>query len=839
MKQKFDVTGMSCAACSARVDKCVSALEGVESVSVNLLKNNMIVEYDSSALNERQIISAVEKGGYGASVSSEGEKNKSESDVKNDSFREQKRMLERLIISAVFSIMLSWLGMGHMLSLPMPGCFVGHENMGINAFTQFLLTLPVIAVNFRYYKNGFLSLIHGSPNMDTLIAVGSSASMIYGIYSIYGMLNGYSSGNMEIVRSFGSNLYFESVGMILTLITLGKYFEARAKRRTTDAIAGLMDLSPKTAVILREGQEYEIPTSEIKVGDILCVKAGKSVPADGIIIFGSAAIDESGITGESIPAEKQEGDRVIGGTVSRSGYFRMEAQKVGADTALSQIIQLVDDATSSKAPVQKLADKVSGIFVPIVMGIAVVTAVIWLLLGFSAEHAFTAAVSVLVISCPCALGLATPTAIMVGTGKGSANGILIKSAESLELAHKLDVVVLDKTGTVTLGRPEVTDVMTFGEMTEKELLEFAYSLERRSDHPLAQAVISYAEKNGIKYYEMTDYIQTEGTGISAAYGGNIYTAGNYRAIDKKMPETIRKISQRLADEGKTPVFFLKDSRIIGLIAAADPIKPSSAKAVKELESMGIEVIMLTGDNKRTAAAVGRAAGIKNVISEVFPADKERTISELRESGKCTAMVGDGINDAPALVRADVGIAIGAGTDIAMDSADIVLMKSDLYDVVNTIRLSKAVMKTIRQNLFWAFFYNAIGIPVAAGVFYGVGLMLNPMIGSAAMSFSSVCVVTNALRLRHFRMYDAEGSVSKKQRKADKEMDGNSVNLKIRGMMCEKCVAHVKEALTSVDGVAEAEVSLKDGMAAVTLSRETEISELIRAVENAGYKAKKA
>lgn len=896
MKQKFDVTGMSCAACSARVDKCVSALEGVESVSVNLLKNNMVVEYDSTALSEQQIISAVEKSGYGASVSSEEKTpGSAKQAVKNDSDTEQKKMLQRLIISAVFSIMLSYLAMGHMLSLPLPGFFVGHENMGINAFTQLLLTLPVIAVNFKYYRNGFSSLFHGAPNMDTLIAVGSAASMVYGIYAMYGMLYGYSVSNMEIVHSFGSNLYFESVGMILTLITLGKYFEARAKKRTTDAIAGLMDLSPKTAVILHDGQEYEIPSSEIKPGDILCVKAGSSVPADGVIISGSAAIDESGITGESIPAEKQKGDSVIGGTVSRSGYFRMEAQKVGSETALAQIIQLVDDATSSKAPVQKLADKVSGIFVPVVMGIALVTAAVWLLLGFGADHAFTAAISVLVISCPCALGLATPTAIMVGTGKGSANGILIKSAESLELAHKLDVVVLDKTGTVTLGRPEVTNVMTFGDITEKELLEYAYSLERSSDHPLAQAVNSYAESKGTQYFEMTDHIQTDGTGISAKYRGSIYAAGNYRAADDKMPENIRDISQKLADEGKTPVFFLKDGTIIGLIAAAAPVKPTSKKAVEELESMGIEVIMLTGDNKRTAAAVGRVAGIRNVISEVFPADKERKISELRESGKCTAMVGDGINDAPALVRADVGIAIGAGTDIAIDSADVVLMKNDLYDVVNTIRLSKAVMRTIKQNLFLAFIYNAIGIPVAAGVFYELGIMLNPMIGSAAMSFSSVCVVTNALRLRRFRMYDADGravkkqqpivkrrkvvrppqadghlaenlkilekrrefknektkkphnskdlsplqSAVKKQRKGENRMTGNTVDLRIKGMMCEKCVAHVKDALMNVEGVTAADVSLKEGSAVVTLSKELDPSELVKAVENAGYKAKKA
>ena len=821
---------MSCAACSARVDKCVSSLNGVESVSVNLLKNNMVVSFDSGSVSENDIINAVEKGGYGASVHGE-KKNKSAAVPLKNEDQQQKTMLERLIVSAVFSIALSYLAMGHMLSLPLPQCFVGMENIGINAFTQFLLTLPVIGINFKYYKNGFLSLFHGSPNMDTLIAVGSGASMIYGIYALYGILYGYSTGSMETVHSFGSTLYFESVGMILTLITLGKYFETLAKKRTTAAIVGLMDLSPKTAVILRDGKESEIPTSDIQVGDLLCVRPGSSVPVDGAITEGSASVDESGITGESIPVYKKQGDKVVGGTVSVSGFFIMKAEKVGSDTALAQIIQLVDDATSSKAPVQKLADKVSGIFVPVVMSIAVVTAVVWLLLGFGAAHAFTAAVSVLVISCPCALGLATPTAIMVGTGRGTAGGILIKSAESLEAAHKTDTVILDKTGTVTQGRPEVTDIIPFGDIKETELLSAAYSLEKMSEHPLAQAIVREAEKNNIPSFTMKDFKRTEGLGVSAAVQGILYSAGNAELAAPYITDEIRKKADELADDGKTPMYFIRDNELIGIIAAADMIKPESPAAVKALRDMGIDVIMLTGDNARTAAAVGKAAGIENVISGVLPADKEKKISELKAKGKCTAMVGDGINDAPALVSADVGIAIGAGTDIAIDCADIVLMKNDLYDVVNTIRLSRAVMRTIRQNLFWAFFYNSIGIPVAAGVFYGFGIMLNPMIGAAAMSFSSVCVVTNALRLRRFRMESAQVSaVSDNKNDSDKK-----VVLKVKGMMCDKCTAHVKEALEGIDGVQSADVSLEKKQAVVMLCRDVSADILKDAVIGAGYK----
>lgn len=840
MKQKFDVTGMSCAACSVRVDKCVSALEGVDSVSVNLLKNSMVVDFDKEKVNAGDIIKAVEKGGYGAAVHSGRTNEKAYVGPGKTEDAEQKKTLRQLIVSAVFSLISSYIAMGHMFSLPLPPCFVGHENTGINAFTQFLLTLPVISVNFKYYKNGFRSLVHGSPNMDTLIAFGSGASMIYGIYALYGIMYGYSIGSMETVHSFGSDLYFESVGMILTLITLGKYFESRAKKRTTDAIVGLMDLSPKTAVILRDGKEEEIPTANIQPGNILCVRSGSSIPTDGIIIDGNTSVDESGITGESIPAEKSVGDHVIGGTVCKSGFFIMRAEKVGADTVLSQIIQLVDDATGSNAPAQKLADKVSGVFVPIVMGIALLTAIVWLLLGFGPSHAFTAAVSVLVISCPCALGLATPTAIMVGTGKGSANGILIKSAESLELAHKIDTIVLDKTGTVTSGMPEVTDIIPVGDITKKELLSCAYSLEKLSGHPLAQAVVRFAEKKKAVSFELSDFIQTDGAGISAKANGKTYLAGNVRIAKPYLDDDILKKAEQLADEGKTPMYFICNGKLIGIIAAADSVKTTSAAAVRTLESMGIDVIMLTGDNAKTAAAVGKKAGIVNIISDVYPADKENKIAQLKDSGKCVAMVGDGINDAPALARADVGIAIGAGTDIAIDSADIVLMKSDLYDVVNTIRLSKAVMRTIRQNLFWAFFYNAIGIPIAAGVFFRLGLMLNPMIGAAAMSFSSFCVVSNALRLRRFKMQAPDGRQIKNKnlsKKGNMAMNENVVTLKVKGMMCEKCVSHVKEALESVDGVKNADVSLKNNCALVTFEKDISSDCLVDAVVKAGYQAK--
>ncbi len=839
MKQKFDVTGMTCAACSARVEKCVSAVAGVKNVTVNLLKNSMSVEYDEKNVGAEDIISAVENGGYGAAVSGENNaaKSKTGENAAGSAEKEQAKMLRRLIISVVFAVVLSYIAMGHMFNLPLPPFFLGHQNMGIFALTQLLLTLPIMAVNYKYYQNGFRSLLHGSPNMDTLIAVGSGASFIYGIYALYGIMYGYSINDLSVVHSFGENMYFETVGMILALITLGKYFESRAKRKTTDAIMGLMDMSPKTAIVVRDGREFEISADKIRIGDILSVKAGSTIPADGTIIEGNAAVDESSLTGESIPVEKKVGDSVIGATVSKSGYFKMKAEKVGSDTALSQIIRLVDEATSSKAPIAKLADKVAGIFVPVVMIISVVTAAVWLLLGFGISHAFTAAVSVLVISCPCALGLATPTAIMVGTGRGTAGGILIKSAEALELAHNTDTVVLDKTGTVTQGKPDVTDIIPLGGTERGFLLKCAYSLERLSEHPLAEAIVRRAEKENVGYFEISDFKQTQGRGISGKSDGKLYSAVNYAAAKSLIDEKISVTVQGLADEGKTPMFFMCDNRPIGIIAAADKIKPTSSEAVGELKKMGIDVIMLTGDNKRTAQAVGKSVGIEHIVSELYPGDKEKEVAKLIDGGKCVAMVGDGINDAPALARANIGIAIGAGTDIAMESSDIVLMKSDLYDVVNTIRLSRAVMRNIKQNLFWAFFYNVIGIPIAAGVFYGVGLMLNPMIGAAAMSLSSVCVVSNALRLRHFKMKKPVGIENNAEDKKEVKIMENTATLAVEGMMCMHCVSHVKEALEKIDGVSGAEVDLDKKTAVVTLNGDVPTETLIAAVEGAGYKAK--
>lgn len=819
MKQNFDITGMSCAACSARVEQAVSKIEGVNEVTVNLLKNSMTVHYDESKIQDRDIISAVQNAGYGAELKNTVPKTSS---VENSSEKESQKLKFRLISSAVISIVLSYIAMGHMLNFPLPDFL---ENIGIKAFTEFLLALIVMLINQSYYRKGFGAVRHGGSNMDTLIALGSGASMLYGIYSVYGIIFALSNHDMQTAHAYGSNLYFESVGMILTLITLGKFFEARAKRKTTDAIIKLMDLSPKTAIVLREGQEYEIPAEEVKIGDILILKTGSAAAADGIVTEGSGSFDESALTGESMPAEKNTGDQIIGGTVCRSGYFKMRAEKVGSDTTLSQIIRLVDEATSSKAPVAKLADKVSGIFVPVVICIAVLTFVIWLILSQDFSKAFTFAVSVLVISCPCALGLATPTAIMVGTGVGAANGILIKSAEALETAHHIDTVVLDKTGTVTEGSPSVTDILPMKNITEEQLLKIAYSLERLSEHPLALAIIKTAQEKKLDFFEITDFQQTAGTGISGKSGEDSYISGNLRAAKEYIhDDEILQKAESLADEGKTPLYFIKNKELLGIIACADKIKPHVRSAVEELRNMNIDVTLLTGDHFKTATFIGEQAGIQNVIAEVYPDEKEQHIAKLQEQGRKTAMIGDGINDSPALARADVGIAIGAGSDIAIDSADIVLMRSDIQDAVNAIRLSKRVMKTIKQNLFWAFFYNMIGIPIAAGVFSIFGLVLNPMIGAAAMSFSSVCVVTNALRLKSFKIHSSASHEK-------------IIKLKIKGMMCEKCVAHVKEALEKNPEVLKAEVSLKKKSALVYLNQEIDKNILMESVKKAGYQAK--
>ncbi|HHU23388.1 MAG TPA: heavy metal translocating P-type ATPase [Clostridiales bacterium] len=746
-KVQFDVTGMTCSACSARVEKGVAKLEGVQEVSVNLLKGSMAVRLDENVIDTGRIIDKVVDLGYGAEVQKPVEK-KQELKPLDTAKLETDAVKRRLIVSIIFAAPLFYISMGHMAGWPMPAFF---HNAMVFAFTQFLLVLPVIIANGKYFQIGFKNLFRLSPNMDSLIALGSGAAVVYGIYAIYKIAWGMGSGDWDTVRSFSMNLYFESAGMILTLITLGKFFEARAKGRTSEAIVKLMNLTPKTATVLRDGAEEVIPLEGVVKGDVLIVKAGDTVPVDGMIIEGYSSVDESAITGESLPVEKHAGDRVTGGTINKTGYFKMEATAVGDETTLAKIIQLVDEATSSKAPIAKLADKVSDVFVPVVIAIALIAVVVWLLLGRGLEFALSIGISVLVISCPCALGLATPTAIMVGTGKGAAKGILIKSAEALEVAHSIDVVVLDKTGTFTEGRPRVTDIELNG-IDKAELLTLAASLEKMSGHPLAEPIISEAEAHKLEMKPVEDYSLIPGQGITGVIEGKKIFAGNRKLMASSGIdiEQFTGLEEKLANEGKTPLFFARDKELIGIIAVADTIKPTSGQAISHLQGMGIEVIMLTGDNSRTAEAIGRQVGLEKVIAEVLPGDKEQEVRALQEQGEKVAMVGDGINDAPALARADVGIAIGAGTDIAIESADIVLMKSDLLDVAAAIQLSRAVMRNIRQNLFWAFIYNTIGIPIAAGLFYFAGgLLLNPMIAAAAMSFSSVSVVTNALRLRFF------------------------------------------------------------------------------------------
>jgi len=729
-----------------------------------------------------------------------------------------------------------------MMNWPLPGWLLGMENAMTFAFTQFLLLLPVLAVNSKYFKVGFRTLFHGAPNMDSLIAIGSGAATIYGIYAIYKIGIGMGHGDMELVHTFVMDLYFESAGMILTRITLGKTLEARAKGKTSDAIAKLMDLAPKTATVERDGKELQIPIEDVQLGEIIIVKAGESIPVDGVVLEGFSSVDESALTGESIPAEKHVGDKVIGATINKSGYIKMQATKVGDDTALAHIIRLVDEATTSKAPIAKLADKVSGVFVPIVIGIAAVSTAVWLIAGHGLEFALSIGISVLVISCPCALGLATPTAIMVGTGKGASNGILIKSAEALETAHSIDTVVLDKTGTITQGMPVATDILCDAGMEEDSLLQVAASLEKLSEHPLADAIVSEAEKRELAYLSVNEFSQIPGQGITGIIEGRLCLAGNRRLMEAHVisgGELLRR-GEDLAVKGKTPLFFAQAGELIGVIAAADVVKPTSKRAVQELSHMGIEVVMLTGDNAKTAEAIRRQVGGSWVIAEVFPQDKEQEIRRLQSEGKKVAMVGDVINDAPALARADVGIAIGAGTDVAIESADIVLMKSDLLDVSTAIRLSKATIQNIKQNLFWAFIYNIIGIPVAAGVFFiPFALKLNPMIGAFAMSFSSVFVVTNALRLRWFKAKHpvdnkigtpAEGEAADPM-KGKNEMEHT---LKIEGMMCQHCVMRVQKALAAIPGAAEVSVNLEEKTAKVKSDGNVSDAQFKAAVEEAGY-----
>ena len=821
MTEKFNVTGMTCSACSAHVEKSVKKLNGVKSVNVNLLQNNMHVDFDETAVSVDDIINAVVSGGYGASVAGkkqEKKDNKIDNEISNMKFR--------LIVSLVCLVPLMYISMGHMWGWPFLSMFHGAENGITFALTQMLLTLPIMYVNRKYYITGFKTLFHGAPNMDSLIAIGSGAAFTYGIIAIYCIGYGLGHGDKEFAHSYMMNLYFESAAMILALITLGKFLESRAKGKTSQAIEKLIDLSPKTAVVIRDGKEVTVGVDDVQIGEIVVVKAGQSVPLDGVIVEGNGAIDESAITGESIAVEKNVGDKVIGATINKSGYFKFKVEKVGEDTALSQIIHLVEEASASKAPIAKLADKVSGIFVPVVISIAVITIIVWLLLGKGVSFALSMGISVLVISCPCALGLATPTAIMVGTGKGAQYGILTKSAESLETAHQVDTVILDKTGTITEGKPSVTDIAPVG-ISDKELLQIAASIEYLSEHPIAKAIVEKA--NGLELSNVADFEQIAGQGVKGSVDGKKVLAGNY----KMMRENNIEVSEDevFAKDGKTSLYFAVDNKFVGIIAVADTIKATSRQAIEDMRNMGLDVIMLTGDNAVTANAIKNKLSLSSAVAEVLPSDKEDEVRKLQQSGHKVAMVGDGINDAPALTRADVGIAIGAGTDIAIESADIVLMKSDLQDVVTSIELSHSVIKNIKENLFWAFFYNALGIPVAAGVLYGIaGLKLNPMIAALAMSFSSVFVVSNALRLRFFKP-KCNNIKTVKNEKENKTM---TKTIKINGMMCSHCTGRVGEVLNAIDGVS-AEVSLDNGgQAVVTLAKDVSDDVLKKAVVDAGY-----
>lgn len=853
--QKFNVTGMTCSACSARIEKNVNKTDGILEANVNLLSNSMTVKYDESVLTEGDIIKVVQDTGYGAS-SAEGKKSAAAADKKSDAEKEFKEMKKRLAISFLFAVPLLYLAMGHMANWPLPDIFHGEENAITFAFTQFLLALPVMIINKKYYTVGFKTLFKGSPNMDSLIAIGTTAAVGYGIFAIYKIGYGLGHMNMDMVMQYSMDLYFESAAVILALITLGKFFEARAKGKTSDAIRKLMDLSPKTALVERDDREVELPVEDVVKGDIIIVKPGQSVPVDGVIVSGNSSLDESMLTGESIPVEKKAGDRVIGASINKSGYFKFEAQNVGDDTTLSQIIKLVEEASASKAPISKLADKISSIFVPVVISVAVITTIVWLIMGATFEFALSIGIAVLVISCPCALGLATPTAIMVGTGKGAENGILIKSAEALEIAHQVQTVVMDKTGTITEGKPRVTDILTAG-ISDTEMLKIAASAEKSSEHPLADAVVEEAKNRNLELYDVKDFQAIPGQGLEAEVNNKKYYIGNLRLINEKDIKIngFEEKSIKLADEGKTPLYFADEQNVLGIIAAADVVKSTSQRAIKEFESMGIEVVMLTGDNKKTAEAIRKQLGITRAIAEVLPQDKEREVRKIQEQGRKVAMIGDGINDAPALARADVGIAIGAGTDVAIESADIVLIRSDLLDAATAVQLSKATIRNIKQNLFWAFIYNTIGIPLAAGIFFNLlGWKLNPMFAAGAMSLSSVSVVSNALRLKFFkpvRITDetekssTENNIHDSQVMNEDLLNKSNINggkemkkvLKIEGMSCGHCKAAVEKALKSIDGVENAVVDLANKSADVTLTKEVKNDVLSKAVTDAGYDVK--
>lgn len=855
-KERYNVGGMTCSACSAHVEKAVSKVNGVEKVEVNLLTNSMTVQYDNSICTGHDIIEAVEKGGYTASLPADNtkksDKAKGESPAQMRE-REFKEMKKRLIWSVIFLAPLFYISMGHMMGAPLPSIFHGTENALAFAFTQLLLAFPIVLINKHYFVNGFRNLIKGSPNMDTLIALGSGAALVYGIAAIYRIGYGLGHGDADLVNRYMMNLYFESSGTILTLISVGKMLEARAKGKTSSAIEKLLNLAPKTAVVERDGQELEISPDEIQKGDIVIVKAGESAAVDGVIIEGKGVLDQSAVTGESIGIEKTAGDNVIAASINKSGYFKMRAERVGDDTTLSQIIRLVEDATGSKAPIAKLADKISGVFVPIVITIALISGIAWFISGSGLETALSTAISVLVISCPCALGLATPVAIMAGTGKGAENGILIKSATALETAHKLNVVVMDKTGTLTTGKPAVSQIITAEKTYEAHILTVAASLEEKSEHPLAEAVLNYAKEKGITSQKTENFEGVFGKGVKAEISGKKCLAGNLALLkDNNISVgSWQEQADKLADSGATPLYIAENGSIIGLIGVADRPKDTAKPTVSELKAMGIEVVMLSGDNKRTAEAVGSSLGIDRVISEVLPADKERVIRELQTEGKLVAMVGDGINDAPALARSDVGMAIGAGTDIAIDSADIVLMKNSLLDVSGAIKLSKAVIRNIKENLFWAFFYNALCIPLAAGAFVPLlGWHLDPMFGALAMSLSSFCVVTNALRLKLFKfkhqtvmasseevpavsVAEAAIPIAENNKKGEITM---SKKILVEGMSCGHCSARVEKALNAIDGVT-AKVDLEAKTAFVDVTGNVSDDTLKKAVEDAGYEVK--
>lgn len=835
--------GMTCSACSAHVEKAVSKVDGVTHVVVNLLTNSMDVTFDEAKINTNTIAQAVQKAGYQAAENSKDGTKEEESSAAVLAKNEIKRAKRRLIASICFLIPLFYLSMGHMMNWPLPQFFLGSGNALTFAFTQFLLTIPIVYFNLKYFTNGFKSLFRGSPNMDSLIAIGSAAAVIYGIYAIYRIGWGLGHGDMNTVHDFSMDLYFESAGTILTLITLGKFLESRAKGKTSEAITKLINLRPKTATVLLDGIEQEISIDDVSAGDIVVVKQGQTIPVDGIVVKGNSSVDESAITGESMPIQKSEGGKVVGATINKSGYLQIQADKVGQDTTLSQIIKLVEEASSTKAPIAKMADKISGVFVPIVIVIAVAATAVWLLLGYGVEFSLSIGIAVLVISCPCALGLATPTAIMVGTGKGASQGILIKSAEALQTAHNLTTVVLDKTGTVTMGKPQVTDILPANHFSQTALLTLAASVEKLSEHPLADAIVQKSEENKLPLSTAKEFRSVEGEGISAVVEGKTVLAGNEKMMlaNQVQMGNAKDTLSALAQTGKTPLCFAVDGTFAGIIAVADVIKPTSPAAVKELRAMGLDVIMLTGDNETTALAIGKESNIDHVIAGVLPQGKEEEIRKLQAEGKKVAMVGDGINDAPALARADVGVAIGAGTDVAIESADIVLVKNELTDVAAMIQLSKATLRNIKQNLFWALIYNTIGIPLAAGVFYVLlGWKLNPMFGAAAMSLSSVCVVLNALRLKLFtprlryaQPVPAAPHTIPKRTENEKGVFTMTKTIKIEGMTCAHCSGRVEQALNALDGVT-AKVDLEKKEAAVTLRKEVTDQALTDAVTNAGY-----